>query len=200
MSQCLIGDQLYCTQVYFFYTLNKGASPPKNAALIWTLSKTGLTPPPDFWIFWYTFPKVKTFGTFGTLLCILIHPIFWQKVSQNFWIWSTPPPFLPKIPKILVHKKCPKTFGLLRNPPPMDEVQIKAAFFCWDAPLKVCQNLQPAWQPTVQAQLPPSLQMELQEYWISWRGCEQSRTERTLPPTSQQIPRPCNLQPRRPRR
>ena len=75
-------------------------------------------PPPDFWIFWYTFPKVKTFGTFGTLLCILIHPIFWQKVSQNFWIWSNPPPFLPKIPKMLVHKKCPKTFGLLRNPPP----------------------------------------------------------------------------------
>ena len=105
----------------------------KNEALIWPSFKTGLTPPPsDFWIFLDTFPKVKTFGNFGTLLCILIHPIFWQKVSQNYWNWSNPhPPFLPKIPKMLLHKKCPKSFGLPWNPPPplINKVQIKAAFF-----------------------------------------------------------------------
>ena len=54
----------------------------KNAALILTLLKTGLTSlSPRIYD-----PKVKTFGTFGKLLCILIHPIFWKKVSQNFWI------------------------------------------------------------------------------------------------------------------
>ena len=71
----------------------------KNAALIWTLSKTGQPPPPqDFWIFMFTFPKVKTFGSFGTLLCILFHPIFWQKkFPKTFGFGQTPPPFLPKI-------------------------------------------------------------------------------------------------------
>ena len=42
-------------------------------------------PPQDLWNSLDTFPRVKTFGTFGALLCILIHPIFLQKVSQNFW-------------------------------------------------------------------------------------------------------------------
>ena len=32
-------------------------------------------------------------------------------MPKNFWIWSTSPPFLPKIQKLLVHNKCPKTFG-----------------------------------------------------------------------------------------
>ena len=63
------------------------------------------TIPPYFWIFLdflgHLF-KSQNFETFGTLLCILIHPIFWQKVSKNFWILSNPPPFLLKIPKKLV--------------------------------------------------------------------------------------------------
>ena len=45
---------------------HKGAF-QKNAALSLTSSETGLTPPPDFWIFWDTFPKIKTFGSFGRI-------------------------------------------------------------------------------------------------------------------------------------
>ena len=80
--------------------------------------QNGSDPPPqEFWNFWGTFPKVQLFRNFwGTFLCP-ISPNIWGKVPQNFWIWSTPHPFVPKIPKWLVHKKCPKTFGLLRNPP-----------------------------------------------------------------------------------
>ena len=71
-------------------------------------------PPPRifgfFGIFWDTFPKVKTFGTFGTLLCILIHPIFWQKVSQNFWIWSNAPPLSTKNSKKVGSQKVSQNF------------------------------------------------------------------------------------------
>ena len=71
-------------------------------------------PPTDFWSVWDTFLKVNTFGTFGTLFCILIHPIFWQKVPKNFWIWLKPhpPTFYQKNPTILIYKKCLKTFCL----------------------------------------------------------------------------------------
>ena len=80
----------------------------------------GLTPP----------PPPQTFGTFGALFCRLIFLWnFWgtfcvvfhqnqgKKCPKTFG-FGQPPPFLPKIPKLLVHKKCPKTFGLPRNPPP----------------------------------------------------------------------------------
>ena len=39
----------------------KGTLHQKNAALIWTLSKTGLTPPPNFWI--WIFEKLHFFGS-----------------------------------------------------------------------------------------------------------------------------------------
>ena len=64
--------------------------------------------------FWDTFSKVHAFQ----LLCILIHQIFLEKVPQIIWIWSTPaPPFLHKIPKILMHKKYPTIFRLHCSPP-----------------------------------------------------------------------------------
>ena len=84
--------------------------------------------PPDFWIrwkFWDTFPKVKIFGTFATLLGILIHPIFWQKsVPKTFEFGQTPHPFYKKFQKVS------QIFWFALEPPPplMDEVQIKAAF------------------------------------------------------------------------
>ena len=99
-------------------------------------------PPPQnfvsFVIFWNTFPKVKTFGTFATLLCILIHPLFWQKSVPKHLDFVKPlAPFLPKIPNKLVHKKFPNFFGLLFNPPLppfMDKVQIKATLFLRPSP------------------------------------------------------------------
>ena len=57
---------------------------------------------------------------FRTFLYTFVHPNspkIWTKVSQNFWIMSPPPFFGPNFKK-LVHKKCPKTFGLFRNPHP----------------------------------------------------------------------------------
>ena len=90
-----------------------------NAALIWTSSKTGLTPPPPPQIFGSVgnfgtlFRKSKFFETFATLLGILIHPTFWQKkVSQKLLNLVKPPTLSTKN-----SKKCPKFFGLLWNPP-----------------------------------------------------------------------------------
>ena len=103
----------------------------------------------SFGIFWDTFPKVKTFKTFGTLLCILIHPIFWQKVSQNFLIWSTPPPpFLPKISKKLVFKKCPKNFWFASEPtlPPFwTKSKLKLHFFRSPLTCKVLMQTGTEW-------------------------------------------------------
>ena len=102
-----------------------------NAALIWTSSKTGLTPPPPPQIFGSVgnfgtlFRKSKFFGTFATLLGILIHPIFWQKsVPKTFEFGQTPHPFYKKFQKVS------QIFWFALEPPPlMDKVQIKAAFF-----------------------------------------------------------------------
>ena len=53
-----------------------------------------------YWSLWRWELLKKMQLKFGTLLCILIHPIFWQKVSQNIWIWSNHPPFYQKFQKI----------------------------------------------------------------------------------------------------
>ena len=60
-------------------------------------------------------------------------PKFWNFWGTNFWqnspnIWAksaqklldlvNPPPFSTKSSKMLVHKKCPKTFGSASDPPP----------------------------------------------------------------------------------
>ena len=57
--------------------------------------------------FWDTFTKVQIFSNFWDTFLCPISPNIWGKVPQNFWIWSTPHPFLPKIPKFFLHKKCP---------------------------------------------------------------------------------------------
>ena len=74
--------------------------------------------------------------TVGPLLCIIIHLKFGQKVHHNFWIRSTPPPFCPKFKNHLIHKKCPKTFGLFWNPPfpSWKKAKLKILFF-WKASL-----------------------------------------------------------------
>ena len=100
------------------------------AALIWVFSKPGLTPQPP------PLPPMN-FGTFGALPCRVI--IFFYNfrallchISSQIKGKSLPPhPFLPKITKLLGHKKCPKTFGLARNPPPllMKIPKLKRHFF-----------------------------------------------------------------------
>ena len=97
---------------YINTVITKRGSQNKNAALIWTLSKTGVTlaPPPEFWIFWDTFPKVKTFGTLGKFLWILIHPIFWQKVSGNFFDLVKSPPLSKKNSKKVGPQKVSQFF------------------------------------------------------------------------------------------
>ena len=54
----------------------------------------GLTPPPDFWKFWDLFLYADFFpGTFGAIFVLYFTKIVGaQKVSQNFWIASDPPP------------------------------------------------------------------------------------------------------------
>ena len=67
--------------------------------------------PPDFWIrrkFWDTFPKVKIFGPFATLLGILIYPISRQKSVLKLLNLVKPPTLSTKNSKKLYHKKCPK--------------------------------------------------------------------------------------------
>ena len=90
-----------------------------NAALIWTSSKTGLTPPPPPQIFGSVgnfgtlFRKSNFFGTFATLLGILIHPIFWQKsVPKTFEFGQTPHPFYKKFQKVS------QIFWFALDPPP----------------------------------------------------------------------------------
>ena len=96
--------------------------------------------PPKFFELLGHFFESQNFCNFLALLCVLVHPIFGQKVPKNFWIWSTThPPFLPIIPKMFMHKKCSKTFGLLWNPapppPPLwkKKPQTKAAVFLGEA-------------------------------------------------------------------
>ena len=71
----------------------------------------GLTPPPDFWNFWDTFSRLLELLGHFLEKCPKspLKKSFTQKVSQNFWIASEPPPLL-------------------------EEVHNKAAFFLWEAP------------------------------------------------------------------
>ena len=103
--------------------------PKKNSALILTSSKTCFDPhPPRFLDLLGHFSESPNFffvGSFGTNLCILIHPIFWQKVSQNFWIWSNPP----------LSTKYSKKFGLKKVSHFLDcfGMERKLIFFPWIA-------------------------------------------------------------------
>ena len=61
-------------------------------------------------------------STKNAALIWVFSPKIWGKSAQKLLdLVKPPPPFLPKIPKLLVHKKCPKTFGSARNPPPLME-------------------------------------------------------------------------------
>ena len=64
-------------------------------------------------------PKVKTVGTSFTRLCILIQPIFLQKVSLNFWIWLNPPPFYQKVHKFWFTKSVPNFLVCFGFPYPL---------------------------------------------------------------------------------
>ena len=75
--------------------------------------------PPDCWIFWDTFPKVKTFGTCGTLLGILIHPILWQKSVPKLLDLVKLPPFYQKLQKCWFSKSVPKLLVCFATPPPL---------------------------------------------------------------------------------
>ena len=55
-----------------------------------------------------TFSKVHFLACFGT---------FWEKKVPKTFGFGHPPSFLPKIQKLLGHKKGPKSFGLLWNQP-----------------------------------------------------------------------------------
>ena len=95
--------------------------------------QTGSDPPPpmNFGTFGALFRELIFFRNFWGTFCVIFHQQFGKKVPKNFWTWSTPPPFLPKICKLLGHKKVPQNFWIGPEPssPPMENTQIKAAFF-----------------------------------------------------------------------
>ena len=65
--------------------------PKKMPSLFEVLPKPVWPPlPQEFWNFWDTFYNVKTFGTFGAFLCVLINPIFCQKFLKTFGFSQSP--------------------------------------------------------------------------------------------------------------
>ena len=82
----------------------------------------------------HCFPGNLSFPRISSSSHQLASVALWHFFSMTVWHYGKPArPFLPKIPKWLVHKNCPKTFGSARNPPPpsplIENTQIKAAFF-----------------------------------------------------------------------
>ena len=98
----------------YYGLLPKRSDPPRNFGTFGHFS------------FGYFFPKLL--GHFF----VIFHQKFKKKVPQNFWIWSTLPPFLPKIPKLSGHKKVPQNFGIGSEtpPPPLWKIlKLKLNFF-----------------------------------------------------------------------
>ena len=108
----------------------------KNTALILTLSKTGLSPPPQIFGSSVTLFQKSKLLFFLTFWYKFVHPnspnILAKSVSK-FLDLVQPPPLSTKIQKMLVHKKCPKIFGLLWNGTETD-------FFSWMALLRLLVN------------------------------------------------------------
>ena len=98
----------------------------KYAAKIQVYSRTGLTPPRLLKLFKHFFKRPNFWNlsaTFGKSYFI---------VPQFCWIWTL---FTPKVPNILMHKKCIKTFVLLRTTLPTSPFkETKAAFLCCSSP------------------------------------------------------------------
>ena len=71
----------------------------------------------NFWNFWGTFRRLMFFGTVWALFVSLFTKNVGGKLPKTFWFgWDSL--VLPKIPKWLVHKMCPKTFKSAQNTPP----------------------------------------------------------------------------------
>ena len=105
--------------------------PKKNAALIWVFSKPGPTPPPGFLELLGHFSVGSFFWgeLFGHFLC---HnsPKIRETSGQKLLDFVKPPPFSNQNSKIVGAQKVPQNFWISSKPPPlMENTIIKAAFF-----------------------------------------------------------------------
>ena len=108
-------------------------APERNAALIWVFSKSGPVShrPWNFGTFRALFRKLflkKPFVQF----CAIIYQNFWKKYPFLYLVNSPPPLFTQNSKIVGPQKKCPKTLGSARNPPPpplIENTQIKAVLF-----------------------------------------------------------------------
>ena len=138
---------------------NLGSFLPKNAALIWTSSKTGLTLPQEFWNFWETFTRVQFFLELLEHFFGLVHQILVKKCRKTFGFGQ---PFcFQKFKKNRYTKSVPKLLDCFGTPP---------SLFWGEAPLPdhcASQIVRAIFQQLIIAQL--KFRKNSKKYTLIWQ-------------------------------
>ena len=97
--------------------LHWGASPPKKCTLKMDFFQNRSALPPRILELFVQFSRSPIFVELFRHFFVSLFTKYLVKSAQKLLDLVTPPPFLPKITKLLVHKKFPKACGLPQNPP-----------------------------------------------------------------------------------